>query len=137
MTMFLCISYDYVFEYRSSCSAETATGSVLQKKMFLKISQISLENTAPVLESLFNKFAAVTLLKRDSNRVFSCEICEFFENTYFEERLQTRANDCFWQCSGLVINLYMMNAFPIGFIVRMMYAFLKRHFYTRCIKLSE
>ena len=98
---------------------------------------MSQENTTPVLESLFNKIAAVTLLKRHSNRVFSCEICEIFKNTYFEEQLQTRANDCFWQCSSLVINLYMMNAFPIGFMVRMMYAFLKRHFYTRRIKLSE
>ena len=47
---------------------EGATGGVLYKKLFLKISQISQENTQ--LESVFNKVAglqAATLLKRDSN----------------------------------------------------------------------
>ena len=36
------------------------------------------------LESLFNKAAGVTLAQ-----VFSCEICEIFRNTYFEEHLRT------------------------------------------------
>ena len=41
----------------------------------------------PVLESLFNKVAGLnptTLLKRDSKKVFSCEYCKIFKNTYFE-----------------------------------------------------
>ena len=46
-----------------------------------------------MLESLFNKVAAATLLKRDSSTVFSYEICEIFKNTYFEEHLQTTASD--------------------------------------------
>ena len=41
----------------------------------------------PVLESLFNKVAGLkssaTLLKRNSTRVFSCEIGEIFRNTFF------------------------------------------------------
>ena len=47
---------------------EGATGGVLYKKLFLKISQILQENT--LLESLSNKVAglqAATLLKKDSN----------------------------------------------------------------------
>ena len=44
-----------------------------------------------MLESVVNKFAAATLLKRDSNRVFSYEICEIFKNNFFEEQLP---NDC-------------------------------------------
>ena len=47
----------------------------------------------PVLESLFKKlqtFRSGTLLKRDFiKKVFSCEYCEIFKNTYFEEHLQT------------------------------------------------
>ena len=60
------------------------------------------------LEFLINKYAAATLLKRDSNRLFSCEIFKIFENPFFEEQL---TNHCFWQYSGFVINLQMMNAF--------------------------
>ena len=86
------------------------------------------------VESLFNKFAVVTLLKRDSNGVSSCEICKVLKNTYFEDQLQTWANDCFWQCSSLVINWYMIKALPLGFMVCMKYAFLNRPFYTRRIK---
>ena len=38
------------------------------------------------MESLFNKAAGLTpatLLKRGSNKVFSCEICKYFRNTFF------------------------------------------------------
>ena len=42
-----------------------------------------------VLESLFNEVA--TLLTRDS-----CEYCEIFKNTYFEERLWTAASAVFF-----------------------------------------
>ena len=41
------------------------------------------------LESLFSK---VTSLEKDSNTVFSCEICEIFKSTYFEEHLLTVAS---------------------------------------------
>ena len=49
-----------------------------------------------MLESLFNKVAGLrpaNFLKRESNTVFFCEICEIFKNTYFEEHL--RMTDCF------------------------------------------
>ena len=42
------------------------------------------------MESLFNKAAGLTpatLLKRVSNKVFSCEICKYFRNTFFIEHL--------------------------------------------------
>ena len=48
-----------------------------------------------MLESLLIKLQAVrpaNLLKRDSNTVFSCEYCEIFKNTYFEEHLRTSAS---------------------------------------------
>ena len=40
----------------------------------------------PVLESLFNKVAGTP------TQVFSCEICEIFKNTYFEEHMRTTAS---------------------------------------------
>ena len=48
-----------------------------------------------MLESLLIKLQAVrpaNLLKRDSNTVLSCEYCEIFKNTYFEEHLRTSAS---------------------------------------------
>ena len=51
-----------------------------------------------VLESLFNKVAGLqasrptTLLKKDSNTVFSCEYCEIFKSTCFEEHLPPAAS---------------------------------------------
>ena len=41
----------------------------------------------------FNKVAAATLLKEDSNTVLSYKICEIFKNTYFEEHQQTNVSD--------------------------------------------
>ena len=51
------------------------------KIVALKISQISQETT--VFEFVFNK--AVALLKRDSNKVLSCEIFKIFKNIFFTE----------------------------------------------------
>ena len=48
----------------------------------------------PALESHFNKVAGLreTFWKRDSNTcIFSIEICEIFESTYFGEHLWTSA----------------------------------------------
>ena len=61
-------------------SREVATGGVLFKKMFLKISQYS-QGERPVLESLFNKIAGLK------------EYCDIFEKTYFEEDLQLAASE--------------------------------------------
>ena len=57
--------------------------------MFLKISQIS--RKTPVPESLFQY---CNVIKKEAlAQVFSCEFCETFQSTYFEENLQT--NYCF------------------------------------------
>ena len=57
------------------------------KKVFLKISQNSQENT-----SFFNKVTdprPATLLKKESlAQVFSCEFCQIFKNTFFTEHLR-------------------------------------------------
>ena len=58
--------------------------------MFLKIFK-----NAPVLESLFNKVAgpnACNFIKNRLTQVFSCQICEIFQNTYLEEHLRTTAS---------------------------------------------
>ena len=48
-----------------------------------------------MLESLFNEVKGLrpaTLLKRDSNTGASCQYCEIFKNTYFEEHLRMTAS---------------------------------------------
>ena len=55
------------------------------KKGVIKILQISQEITFVGVSFL------ILCLKRGSNTVFSCEICEVFKNTYFEEHLLTTA----------------------------------------------
>ena len=48
-----------------------------------------------MLEPLFNKVAGlkVFIKKETLTHVFSCEICQFFKNIYFEKHLQTTAFD--------------------------------------------
>ena len=57
------------------------------RKLFLKISQYSQENTCVGISFLIKMqvFRAPALLKRDSNRGVFCEHWEIFKNTYFEE----------------------------------------------------
>ena len=55
------------------------------RAVFLKISSISLENTCVGVS--FNKVAGLKAF----SQVFSCEICEIFKNTYYEEYLRTTA----------------------------------------------
>ena len=55
---------------------EAATAGALWKKMFLKVSQNSLENTC----------ARVSYWKTLA-QAFSCEICEIFINNFFAEHL--------------------------------------------------
>ena len=63
--------------------SEAATGGVLWKKLFLKISQYSQENCRPP-----------TLLKRDSNTgVFLWLLRKFFEEHIFLRNLLTAASD--------------------------------------------
>ena len=78
------------------------------EKGFLKISQIS--QKIPVFESLFNKVAdlqACNFSKKETpTQVFFREICEFFNNAYFEEHPWTTGPGiiCF---SGLLVILVM------------------------------
>ena len=48
----------------------------------------------PVLETLFNKaaaFQACNFIRKKLRHRFSCDYCEIFKNTYFEEHLRTAA----------------------------------------------
>ena len=105
-------------------------------RVFLKISQISQEKTC-VAESLFNKsWRPATLFKRDSNKVFSCKLCDIFKNAYFEEHVRTASFTlnlifktstvhfvyflldrlCFSLYSLIhVINFFLMTSFPYIF----------------------
>ena len=90
--------------------------------MFLKIFK-----NAPVLESLFNKVAgpnACNFIKNRLTQVFSCQICEIFQNTYLEEHLRTTASKhrssflevfCRSCCSAL-INAVMKYSFSAAVV---------------------
>ena len=52
--------------------------------MFLKISEVSQKSTYVAAASFY--------LKETPALVFSCETCEIFKNTYFEEHLRTTAS---------------------------------------------
>ena len=67
------------------------------RKLFLKISQYSSENTCVGISFLIKlqAFRAPALLKRDSNTGVFCEHWEIFKNTYFEEHLRTAASESF------------------------------------------
>ena len=73
---------------------EAATGSVLSKKVFLKISQNSQENTCARVSFLIKLQASACnfITKETLAQVFSCEFCEFSKSTYFEEHLLTAAS---------------------------------------------
>ena len=58
--------------YFSYCQKQPP--EVFYKKLFLKIGQYSPENTCGRVKP---------------TQVFSCEYCEIFRNTYFEENLRT------------------------------------------------
>ena len=68
---------------------KAATGSVLLKKVLLKILQISQET--PVLESLFNKVAGLQSV--------SCAFCKIFMNTFFNRTPPVAASHMIWSKS--------------------------------------
>ena len=71
---------------------------ICKKKVFLKILQTSQENTC--VGVFFNKVAglqAADFFRKGSNTEVSCEVCETFKNTYFEEHLQTTASKAFYK----------------------------------------
>ena len=68
------------------------------KKLFLKVSQYSQENTY-VPWSLFliklQDFSPAALFKIDPNTGFLCEYCKILKSTYFEEHLRTATSAFF------------------------------------------
>ena len=68
--------------------SEAAVRRCSSKQVFLKISQSS-QKTPVFVESLFNKTGALkaySFIKKEiSTKVFSCEYCEIFKNSFLEE----------------------------------------------------
>ena len=62
--------------------SEAATGGVLWKRLFLKISQYTQESCRPA-----------TLFKKTPTEMFSSAYCDFFRNTYFEVNMLKAASD--------------------------------------------
>ena len=67
------------------------------KKMFLKISQNSQENTFIGFSFLIKlqacRLAGCNFIKKETPiQAFSCEFCEIFRNTFFTEHLQATAS---------------------------------------------
>ena len=70
-----------------------STGGVLQKNMFLKVSQNSQENTCARVSFLIKLQAwPATLLKRRQAQMLSCEFSEIFKNIFFTESQRTTAS---------------------------------------------
>ena len=73
-------------------NTESATGGVLYKKMFLKISINLQENTCARVSFLI-KLLACNFIKRETlAQVFSCEFWEISKNTLFTKHLWTTAS---------------------------------------------
>ena len=79
----------------SQYNSEVATGDILQKKVLLKSSQNSQENTCVVVFCVADLQACNFIIKRlqPPTQVFSCEICKIFKNIYFQGHLQTTASN--------------------------------------------
>ena len=67
---------------------EAATGSVLWKKVFLKIPQNSQENTCARVSFLIKlQSGGLQIYQKEIlKQVYSCEFCEIFKNTFFIKR---------------------------------------------------
>ena len=90
--------------------SEAATGGVLRKKVFLKISQNS--RKTPVLKSLFNKVVglACNFTKKRLQHRFSCEFRKIFKNTFFTEQLRATASVIY---KFLLTNFYLRILFTM------------------------
>ena len=90
--------------FKELTPTEAATGGVLLKKLFLKISQNSQENTCARVSFLINcKSEACNFIRKETLALmFSGEFCEIFKNTYFEEHLQTTASTPKWYMRALL-----------------------------------
>ena len=67
-------------------------GEVFCKKMFLKISQNSQENTYATVSFLIMLQAYSFITKETLTEVFSREFCEIFKNAFFIKHLRTNAS---------------------------------------------
>ena len=74
--------------FNTGLISEAAVGGGLWKKLFLKLLQYSQENMYVGVPSTS---VPATLLKGDSKQVFTCQYCEIFKETYFEEHLRKAA----------------------------------------------
>ena len=82
---------------KSCKSYQKQPPEVLIKNVFLKISQISQENTCDRASFLIKLQAYNNLIKKESlAQVSSCEICEIFKKTFFIEHLRTTASIVPW-----------------------------------------
>ena len=66
------------------CHGPEATGDVLLKNIFLKISQNSQESTCVRVSFLINCRPKAALLKETQTRVFPCEFCEIFKKPFLQ-----------------------------------------------------
>ena len=82
-------------------NTEAAIEGVLLKEMYLKIPQISQE------PFVFSTQVTPT-------QVFSCEICEKFRKTCFEEHLQTSVNTFQMYNKSLFIPIWMHKRLPVN-----------------------
>ena len=73
-------------------SDKAATRGVLEKKVFLEISQNSQENTCARAFFLIKLQGCNFIKKETLTQVFSCEFCEISKNTFSTEHLQTTAS---------------------------------------------
>ena len=81
----------------SGCSTRSSHQRCSIKNVFLKISQISQENTCDRASFLIKLQAYNNLIKKESlTQVSSCEICEIFKKTFFIEHLRTTASIVPW-----------------------------------------
>ena len=70
--------------------SEAAIGGVLLEKMLLNILQTSQDNSC--VGASFYEVGGIqpaSFLKIDSNTMLFCEVCKTYNDTYFEEYLQT------------------------------------------------
>ena len=87
-----------VFELMFQEQPEAPTVGVLNKKVFLKISQNSQKNAcARVCLLISCRPQACNFIRKETlAQVFSCEFCEICKSIFFTEDLRTTASERLW-----------------------------------------
>ena len=86
--LLLLLAIFHFLSYSSHGTIEAVVRRCSIKKVFLKISQISQEETCARDSFLIRLLQACNFIKKEAlSQVFSCEICEIFKNTFFIEHL--------------------------------------------------